>query len=206
MALDKLRAGAQIEWAVPDTGRNQAGILEHADPNNKVEPLFDQMDAAVLEIDINHHIGIGQRIFGNGLAQKQLAKGHRHIQPQPAGRPLLFRGQFRKKHGKLLGIFRQQRVEAARGFGRLDIARGPVEQPKAKPFFQQFDLLACRRTGNAEGGGRSSETAMPDHFPECLDRRIENHYQPVVNIELNFIIFIKIQFIHIYWCDCRYQY
>ena len=134
------------------------------------------MHPPVLEIDIDDHIGVRQRIVGDRLAKKQLAKGHRHIQPQPAGWTLLFRGQLSQKYRQLFGILRQQRVKSPSRLCRLDIARCPVEQAKAQIFLKLFDLLAGRRTGNAETAGSGGKTAAPHNFTEGFDRRIEDHY------------------------------
>src|ERR671917_2136590 len=53
-------------------------------------------------------------------------------------------------------------MELAAGFGKLDTARRPVEQPCAEPILKLTDATAHRRFGDAEAFRPRSKSAFRD--------------------------------------------
>ena len=93
---------AQIERTVADPSGDQARVLKHPNPHHEVISVFDQMNAAVIEIHINDNLGILLGIYGNGAAQEQLTKGHRNIDPQSSRRTELRITELVEKGVKLV--------------------------------------------------------------------------------------------------------
>ena len=162
---------AQIERTVADPSGDQARVLKHPDPHHKVISVFDQMNAAVIEIHINDNLGISFGIHGNGAAQEQLAKGHRNIDPQSSRRAELRVTELVEKAVELVITPEKLLGQPPCCFGRHDASRRPVEQNNVQPLLKPLDLLADGGAGYAELICRADETALPDDSTKYIDTR-----------------------------------
>jgi hypothetical protein len=121
-------------------------------------PPFQQIDLAIVERDIERHVGMRAPELRRQPLEHQRAQCARDRQPQGAGRPVPKARQARKGVVDLARRRQQVGVQRAARLGQHDPARVARQENDAVLRFEQFHGLAGGGRGHADadGGGRKT--------------------------------------------------
>ncbi|MOA48619.1 hypothetical protein D3C78_1713820 [compost metagenome] len=84
MAFQVGGGGANQQLLRGQGARHQRRVLQRPDTHRHVVPVFHQVHHAVVQIQVDHDVGIALQIFRNGGPQMQNAERHRRADPKAA--------------------------------------------------------------------------------------------------------------------------
>jgi 3-hydroxyisobutyrate dehydrogenase-like beta-hydroxyacid dehydrogenase len=157
--------GADAVLDVAEAPGHQRAVGRGARPHGQIDPLFDQIDAAVRDQKVERDaLVFAQKPLehrGQG-ALEQPGRGHAH---EPARRPIARRGGAVGRHRVGHHPAALRVVRRARR-GELHVARGALQKPGGEAVFELGHPLRHRRLRHAERLGRRREAARLDHADE----------------------------------------
>ncbi|EAZ60671.1 conserved hypothetical protein [Pseudomonas aeruginosa 2192] len=160
------RRRAEHAAPIAEVARHQAGVGEIADAYRQVDALGDQIDALVLEEQLQAQLAVvlqqrfqrlGDQRAGEPHRRRQAQLTHRRIAPF-AKPPLGFLGD--RQH------LRATAIERLAGLGQGQPAGGAMQQSDLGAALQLADLLADCRRGHAQALGRGCHRALVHHSGE----------------------------------------
>ena len=147
---------------------------EHRHPDRAVDRLLQQVDEVVGEPQPQVDLGMQGPECGQERRQHLAAEAQRGGDPQAASRRAAGIGDralrpLERAEHVLAGLVIDQPL-----LGRLDLARGPVEQAGAEMALELLQAMAHDRRRQAEmaaGRRQAAELDHPDEHPDVLEQR-----------------------------------
>jgi hypothetical protein len=132
---------------VGDLARDQRGIRHGRDPQRHVDPLVDEVDIAILQPQVERHLGVFLDIVVDGRRQRRLPEIARRRNPQQAARLGRLVGDRRIEVIELLQQCAGFAIIGLACLGEAQLARGAVHQPHAQIIFEVGHIFAEQRLG-----------------------------------------------------------
>ena len=160
MSLQVTRRRAADEPCPADASRHERPLPRCSDTDGEIEPLVDEVDRAIGEIEVECKLRVRGRECGDRRSEMELAKRHATGQAQ---RPP--RHDRRRAHGRfgLLEVGEQldaALVKCLASLGEGQPPGGAVEQSHVEMLLELGDLPRDRRRRQAQALGRPRKAAQ----------------------------------------------
>ncbi len=162
-----------------EAARNQAGIFQITDTNSEIDVFRDQVDLAIVQIDIDPDFGMLRHKSADRFRQQIDAKSKRQSQAYIARDLALRVGQGVFGFIEIAQNLPGPLIKFATGLGQSLPPGGPLQQLHAQPTFEIADASADFRFGRADFIGGSTEAVVIDYRNKCLELFKTIHIVPL---------------------------
>ena len=162
------RAATHYPAAGAQLAGDQRAVLQAGDADRQVVAFLLEVDDPVVQLQDHFQARVARHEFHHQRPQPERAEAHRRHHPQFPAQVVLAQGHAFRGVVQVLQRGLGRLVEEAAGLGRLDVARGAVEQAHAEVALQVADAFADHGLGQAHAFGGGADAAQLDHVEEGL--------------------------------------
>ena len=166
IARQVFRTGVHLRAQRAQAACHQVGIGQAADAQRHVVLTRDQIQVVVGEDHLHADLGILGVEFAQQRRDLVDADRVRRGEPQPAARTGMQLADRTSRFAQFAGDTLAVLVIDIAGFGKTQLARGPVQQLRAQARLQLLHLAAHRGLGQAQHIGGGDEAALFHHLDE----------------------------------------